>query len=643
MNCVELRSELALRAFDLGREAQSAAWSEHLSQCSQCERELKIMRSLGDWPDPAPVDPHKEDELWDVISARIDVEGDEFVQESRPPEKPIVIGLTCSYCHDSLDRSEASFCGSCLAPHHGDCFRLHGRCTVLGCDEVRTVKAAVDGKKASRVPRRSLPWFGVLFAVSGVAAFGASKLFLLGSDSGLGTQLIVPREIETKEEKAAPKFVADIEALNAKLEKFATVEEREQQRAREEAERKALEAAKENLKEAKKIFQSLENHDYERAIALLETIPKVSQYYKEAQAWKDFGAVEVALSKAEKEFCEGSAEKARADLANLFLTRLMTPATKKRVKQRIALYRSISNDDVLLKLALKKADFEQARSILERMKLNSVGIPHYKKLCQDLLDSLTPDLKRRDPAIFPDVITGWKWTPNSFAVYWKINPKNRFLRIWSSGLKLPDGRSGPMVYFFDEEQGDLGEMSEALKLSPKDTIRFELETNARFNRSLKPYFPDSVPKNFVVKTPFEMAPLKITWDGMKHENRIFTQLYEVKGSRLEPQSVLCRAQSVELHCKDVEGERSYLSEIQLFRKAVGADKYELIKTIKDPEKLTLIDQTVKRGETYHYLIRARSFPDRDHPFLQRFENVDWNKLLTWDVEVGPVKMLPSAN
>lgn len=56
----------------------------------------------------------------------------------RPPA--VVVTLTCRFCHDPLARGAAAFCAACLAPHHADCWREHGRCTVLGCGEARSIR-----------------------------------------------------------------------------------------------------------------------------------------------------------------------------------------------------------------------------------------------------------------------------------------------------------------------------------------------------------------------------------------------------------------------------------------------------------------------------------------------------------------------
>lgn len=61
------------------------------------------------------------------------------------------ISIACSFCHGKTSPGEAVFCATCLAPHHADCFRTHGRCSVAGCGEQRTVRpAGPPGRPSSR-------------------------------------------------------------------------------------------------------------------------------------------------------------------------------------------------------------------------------------------------------------------------------------------------------------------------------------------------------------------------------------------------------------------------------------------------------------------------------------------------------------
>ena len=63
----------------------------------------------------------------------------------RDTEPGLVIALSCSFCRGALTREEAIYCASCLAPHHPECFREHGRCSVMGCGEQRFDQAGLAG------------------------------------------------------------------------------------------------------------------------------------------------------------------------------------------------------------------------------------------------------------------------------------------------------------------------------------------------------------------------------------------------------------------------------------------------------------------------------------------------------------------
>jgi hypothetical protein len=74
------------------------------------------------------------------------------------------ISVSCAYCHDGLDREHAVFCGSCLAPHHDDCFATHGRCSAAGCDHTQVVRAGAPAPAQS--PRRRRPPLWPLLAAA---------------------------------------------------------------------------------------------------------------------------------------------------------------------------------------------------------------------------------------------------------------------------------------------------------------------------------------------------------------------------------------------------------------------------------------------------------------------------------------------
>jgi len=66
--------------------------------------------------------------------------------------------LSCSFCHDRMQRGDAVFCAACLAPHHQDCFEGHGACSMPGCDETETVRPSSAGEPTRRRRRSGRRW-----------------------------------------------------------------------------------------------------------------------------------------------------------------------------------------------------------------------------------------------------------------------------------------------------------------------------------------------------------------------------------------------------------------------------------------------------------------------------------------------------
>lgn len=105
------------------------------------------------------------------------------------PRTAVVVTLACRFCHDPLARGAAVFCAGCLAPHHADCWREHGRCTVLGCGETRSIRPGTG-----EPPRRPAPAIAAGAALL-LVAFGAGGLALVERRrvARLTAQLAAPR------------------------------------------------------------------------------------------------------------------------------------------------------------------------------------------------------------------------------------------------------------------------------------------------------------------------------------------------------------------------------------------------------------------------------------------------------------------
>jgi len=125
-------------------------------------------------------------------------------EPAQPLSPDDVILVSCSYCRDGLERGATVYCASCLAPHHGDCFREHGRCSVMGCGETQIVRATGHRDEPAepaepRAPRRPRRWrrragWGLVVLAGGaVAAYSGSDAFV-AQVSGVPAETPSPRE-----------------------------------------------------------------------------------------------------------------------------------------------------------------------------------------------------------------------------------------------------------------------------------------------------------------------------------------------------------------------------------------------------------------------------------------------------------------
>lgn len=168
MMCHEIEDLLALEAARVLDEAEQQVIQEHRGACPRCsEVSAELAEVMTALKAPLPTVELDRQSSWDRLTARIDLAG-ERAEESR--SIAIEISLSCRYCHDGLNREEACYCASCLAPHHIDCFRTHGRCTALGCDETFTVSPDQRFAPPPRKRRR----FGLIFGALLTGAVGAA-------------------------------------------------------------------------------------------------------------------------------------------------------------------------------------------------------------------------------------------------------------------------------------------------------------------------------------------------------------------------------------------------------------------------------------------------------------------------------------
>lgn len=180
MSGYDYRALLEAAALDLLEGDEATGLEQHLTTCSPCRAEE---RALGEAyadltkavdEDDAAIElsaglkdrilaalaeePAADTQLEKADEAKPDEKKIGFVPPATPTKDAEALGikikLSCSYCHAPTGRAEVTFCAACLAPHHRECFRAHGRCSTLGCEEVRTVRPIEpDLGPAPRQPR----------------------------------------------------------------------------------------------------------------------------------------------------------------------------------------------------------------------------------------------------------------------------------------------------------------------------------------------------------------------------------------------------------------------------------------------------------------------------------------------------------
>lgn len=152
-----------LLAEDLLEPEESKQLGRHLETCPRCRQRSEALEKATlppeDWPAPPPssLEALLEKRRADALAGEI---------------TPLAIRLRCTYCKGQVFREEAAHCASCLAPHHDDCFREHGRCAAYACGE--THRLTSEGPR----PRpRLAPWLrraaalllGLGLAIGGLA------------------------------------------------------------------------------------------------------------------------------------------------------------------------------------------------------------------------------------------------------------------------------------------------------------------------------------------------------------------------------------------------------------------------------------------------------------------------------------------
>ena len=174
----ELEAHLgACAACRAASRALGAAWGAHLDEVERvtaapigaAARERALLAAVG-----AAAATEEGDVVGSTTKKQVVAPGP-VVDPQRVEAVGKKIALGCSYCHARAEREEVVFCAACLAPHHAECFRAHGRCSLPGCEETGTVRPARLGPVARGGKRRALlsilGTMSVAAAISGVAAW----------------------------------------------------------------------------------------------------------------------------------------------------------------------------------------------------------------------------------------------------------------------------------------------------------------------------------------------------------------------------------------------------------------------------------------------------------------------------------------
>jgi tetratricopeptide (TPR) repeat protein len=200
--CPELAPLLAARPLGVLEEADVARLDAHTKECRRCAtfaQELDSALATAK-PDARPAPPA----AWEKIAQRIEQDRAERLATDDLAEDvtlAVKVSLNCSFCHEGLSSHEAVYCASCLAPHHGECFEEHGRCSALGCGETRTVVPRTTSPEKQRPRKRRgaivrLLWIGLGTAVASAAVVAAARLYEANAHNAALAELLASQKRE---------------------------------------------------------------------------------------------------------------------------------------------------------------------------------------------------------------------------------------------------------------------------------------------------------------------------------------------------------------------------------------------------------------------------------------------------------------
>lgn len=272
MSCAEVRSLLPLRPLDALEEDEAAIVSKHLSGCSSCTESARALeRAYEPLREGSAVAPPPG--LWEKVAGRLDAPAP--AGETAPAEAPareLSIALVCCFCKGAIERADATYCASCLAPHHGDCFRAHGRCSAFGCEETRTVRPRLEPAEPVRLrhwTRKVVPLRVAAAAICGTAVLGVAITATLEARRRADLKQRARDEAERRAEAEAKRPRAKWGDLPPRLHEDAAVA----------ADPRRLE--KLEMEIAKLLADVAELHEQGRAETLTTIVAKVKDMIKE--------------------------------------------------------------------------------------------------------------------------------------------------------------------------------------------------------------------------------------------------------------------------------------------------------------------------------------------------------------------------
>jgi hypothetical protein len=204
--CDAVQELLAAHELEALGATEQALVDHHLGECDPCQvaqDETAACLALIEAP-PVAAPPA----VWGKIRARIEREGAaDPVRDGAPSP---VIALSCSFCRGGMTRGDSVYCASCLAPHHPECFREHGRCTVMGCGEESVVRPAdlpplrIDTRRRPRRGPRRQRWLlgglaSLVAAGAGVAALTDEPEAATPPTWELRSDLSIPYRVDIRE------------------------------------------------------------------------------------------------------------------------------------------------------------------------------------------------------------------------------------------------------------------------------------------------------------------------------------------------------------------------------------------------------------------------------------------------------------